>query len=341
MPSAHIHNPRARIQLRSRTLEVRGPVVDDHGNDTGDLLLREIPLRDLERMSITEGVSFTSAALAAMMRADIPINLFSYNGRFLGAFRPAGPPNGRSRLTHYQRNLDPGFCLEIARRLVDAKILNQVRVIQRLATNRGQPGATAREAAMLKAHRASVATVGHIDEVRGHEGAAAAAYFGAWARFLPAEFPFERRSTRPPLNPVNACISFGATLIYQEMAGFLQSHGLDAALGCLHATEDGRWSLALDLIEPFRPALVEALAVDLFSRRMLGAGCFEERNGGVYLNASGRKKFLLQYEKRMDREFMSEQLAHRTSLRQQLEEQALQFKRALTDVRQFEPFLMN
>jgi hypothetical protein len=98
-----------------------------------------------------------------------------------------------------------------------------------------------------------------LDELRGYEGAATARYFSAWARFLPGEFPFERRSTRPPLNPVNACISFGSTLLYNEFAALCHARGLDPALGLLHATEDGRWSLPLDLLEPFRPALVEAL----------------------------------------------------------------------------------
>jgi CRISP-associated protein Cas1 len=170
-----------------------------------------------------------------------------------------------------------------------------------------------------------------LDELRGYEGASTARYFQAWAAFLPEDFPFERRSTRPPLNPVNACISFGATLLYSEAVAFLHAHGLDPALGLLHATEDGRWSLALDLLEPFRPALVEALALDLFSHQILNANHFEPRNGGTYLNEEGRKKFFFQYERRMERQFLSEAAGHRTTLRQQLEHQAVMYKAALED----------
>jgi CRISPR-associated protein Cas1 len=188
---------------------------------------------------------------------------------------------------------------------------------------------------------ASLKQSGTIDELRGYEGAATARYFQQWAGFLPADFPFERRSTRPPLNPVNACVSFGATLVYSEAVSFIHAHGLDPALGLLHATEDGRWSLALDLIEPFRPVLVEALALDLFSHQVLNPGHFEPKNGGVYLNEEGRKKFFLQYERRMERQFMSECAGHRTTLRQQLENQAVMFKAALEDAARFEPFLMN
>ena len=140
---------------------------------------------------------------------------------------------------------------------------------------------------------------------------------------------------------MNACISFGATLLYQESVAFLHAHGLDPALGLLHATEDGRWSLALDLIEPFRPALVEALALDLFTHQILGHDHFEPNQGGIYLNDEGRKRFFLQYERRMERQFMSEAVGHRTTLRQQLEQQAVDLKAALEDPARFEPFLIN
>jgi CRISPR-associated protein Cas1 len=99
--------------------------------------------------------------------------------------------------------------------------------------------------------------------------------------------------------------------------------------------------LALDLIEPFRPALVESLALDLFSHEMLNVNCFEPKNDGTYLNEDGRRRFLLQFERRMERQFMSECAGHRTSLRQQLENQAVQFKAALEQTGKFEPFLMN
>jgi CRISPR-associated protein Cas1 len=87
--------------------------------------------------------------------------------------------------------------------------------------------------------------------------------------------------------------------------------------------------------------LVEALTLDLFSHDMLGPSHFEPKNDGVYLNDDGRRKFILQYERRMERQFMSECAGHRTNLRQQIENQAVMFKRTLEDQAQFEPFLMN
>ena len=364
MPTACINQQNCRVSLKSERLEVFGH------NEAADRdeLLRQIPIRDLDRLIIAESVQITSQALAALLRANIPMNVLGWNGQFLGGFLPAQNSHGLARLRQYRRTLDPAFGLQMAGRIVTAKIYNQRRVLQRLGASRiadcglqienpATPEPADAQSAICNSHSAmdspqsaitwldalfaSLKRSETIDELRGYEGAATARYFQAWASFLPPQFPFERRSTRPPLNPVNACISFGATLLYSEAVAFLHAHGLDPALGLLHTTEDGRWSLALDLIEPFRPVLVEALALDLFSHQILNADHFEPRNGGVYLNDEGRKKFFLQYERRMERQFLSECVEHRTTLRQQLEQQAVMFKAALEEAEKFEPFLMN
>ena len=356
MPTAAINQHGCRVSLKSERLEVFGR----NEATQRDEVLRVIPIRDLDRLSIAESVQITSQALAALLRASIPVSVLGCGGQFLGGFLPAHNSHGLARLRQYQRTLDAPFGLQMAGRIITAKLYNQRRVLQRLTASRPDVGQTsalagpdvvpAPQSALrtpqsaldwLDAIFASLRTSQSIDELRGYEGASTARYFQAWASFLPAPFPFERRSTRPPLNAVNACISFGATLLYAEAVAFIHAHGLDPALGLLHTTENGRWSLALDLIEPFRPVLVEALALDLFSHQILNADHFEPRNGGVYLNEPGRKKYILQYERRMERQFLSECVEHRTTLRQQLEQQAVLYKAALADPATFQPFLMN
>ena len=355
MPTACLNQPDVRVHLCSERLEVHGrnPETDR------DELLREIPLRDLDRLIVSESVHFTPSAMGEILRRGIPIQFFSWSGQFLGNFLPAQNHHGLARLRQYQRTLDADFALQMSGRIITAKIYNQRRVIQRLAASRfdceAAPGSEGgskaineglkteaqKTLAWLDSIFTSLKQSRTIDELRGYEGASTARYFQTWAGFLPEEFPFERRSTRPPRNSVNACISFGSTLLYNEAVAFIHAHGLDPALGLLHATEDGRWSLALDLIEPFRPVFVEALALDLFSHQILNAKHFEPKNGGVYLNEEGRKKYFLQYERRMERQFMSESAGHRTTLRQQLEAQAVMYKSALEEPEKFEPFLMN
>ncbi len=340
MPTAAILHPEARVRLHREHLEIVGR---DETSPDADTLLREIPLRDLERLVLADSVQITSQAVGAVLRRDIPVVWLGGSDQFLGSFLPATPAHGRARLGQYQKTLDSAFCLQIAGRIVAAKLYNQRRLLQRVQANRPDQPNPELKATLdwLEALLAQLARARDIPELMGFEGTAAARYFQHWATFLPENFPFERRSTRPPHNPVNACISFGATLLYHEVLAACQVHGLDPALGCLHATEDGRWSLALDLMEPFRPCFVEALALDCFSHQILNQGHFEARNGGCYLNEAGRRKFLLQYERRMERQFLSEHTGHRTTLRQQVDQQATLFKAALENLDRFEPFLMN
>lgn len=330
MPTVCINTPGAKVRLVSERLEVHAPQ---------ETTVKTIPIRDIDRVIIQEGVQISSEVMAALFRADVPLAMLGWNGRFLGGFQPCSNAHGSWRLKHYQAVLDPAFVLTLSGRVVTAKIYNQRRVVQRMAANRGEDATLALDAMGAILNDCSRSTT--VDELRGYEGAASARYFAAWANFLPEAFPFERRSTRPPQNPVNACISFGATLLYHEMVSFLHAHGLDPALGMLHTTEDGRWSLALDLMEPFRPVLVEALALDVFTHQILSQKHFRPHEGGIYLNDEGRARFIVQYERRMERQFMSECAGHRTTLRQQLEAQASQFKAALVDLGKFEPFLMN
>jgi CRISPR-associated endonuclease Cas1 len=334
MPSVCINTPGTKIRLVSERLEIQG-----QDTETKTTVLRVIPIRDVDRLIMQESVQISSEALSALLRQDIPVALVGWNGQYLGGFQPCAPAQGAWRVRQYQASLDSDFTLVMAGRIVAAKIYNQRRVLQRMAANRAEDITSALDYLGSLINDSSKAT--SVDELRGYEGAAAARYFSQWAAFLPEAFPFERRSTRPPLNPVNACISFGATLLYNEMVSFIHCHGLDPALGLLHTTEDRRWSLALDLLEPFRPVLVEALALDVFTHQILNAKHFRPHEGGIYLNDEGRAKFIVQYERRMERQFMSESVGHRTTLRQQLEAQAIQFKSSLADPAKFEPFLMN
>jgi len=335
MPTACLNTPGHRLRLASARLEVHGR----HPDTGNECCLRHIPLHDLDRLLVHEGVQISSEALAEVLRRSIPVVIMAHEGRSLGHFTPTGNAHGTWRLRQYQRTLDADFVLPHAGRIVAAKLYNQRRVLQRLAANRKTD--ISDHANYLAGLLADCARVSSLDELRGLEGAAAARYFQVWASFLPSAFPFGRRSTRPPLNPVNACLSYGSTLLYHEVTAALHAVGLDPALGLLHTTQDDRWSLALDLMEPFRPVLTEALALDLFSHQILNATHFEPRNGGIYLNKDGRARFLLQYERRIERQFMAECLGHRSTLRQILNATASQYKASLDQPEKFEPFLMN
>jgi CRISP-associated protein Cas1 len=337
MPSAWIETPSAIIRLHSERLEVTLPPDTTTSTTTPPV---DIPLAELDRLIVAEDVRLTFPALCETLRRGIPVIIHDWRGNLLGSVMPPDSAHAQLRTQQYQRSLDPAFQARITRPLVQAKIRNQRRLVGRLNATRPRP-----EIAPLLDRMAAVLNdterAPDVATLRGLEGAAAALYWSAWAAFLPPEFPFERRSTRPPHNAVNAVLGYLSSILYGECLAACHRRGLDPGIGHLHVTANGRWSLPLDLMEPFRPAILEATALRLFTHHMLSPPDFEQRQGGVYLTASGRKIVIEQYEKRTSREFHSEHVGHRTTLRQQVEATVLSHRMALEDPAVFRPFIMN
>ena len=336
MPSMFLTTPGARASLISERLHIETP--PKNGVDTP--FSRDIPLLEIEQLVIHETVQISTAALAELMRRSVPVVLASSDANVLGICLPPAR-NRMGRLAHYRRSEEADFALALAIGWVEAKILNCRRVLQRLAANREDVEITA-ELLALSQLAESCRQARSLDTLRGYEGTAAGRYFECYASFFPSEIPFERRSRRPPHNAPNAVLSYAYTLLAAEAEAHLHTIGLDPALGFYHQPVDARASLALDIIEPFRAPLADAMALDLFSHGTLSRTAhFESRNGGIYLNIEGRRRFFVAFERRMEREFTSDQHGSRTSLRRELHRQCLLLKKAITDGEPFEPFLMN
>lgn len=296
-------------------------------------------MEEIERLVLGEKIQITSPALRELLRRGVPVCLFDGRSQLLGSFEPCGPAHAAARLRQYRAVTDPAFALAAARRLVESKIANGRRLLQRLEAN--HPRLDAADLTRMTALQTEAGCVKGLDELRGVEGAAANLFYQLWAAFLPADFPFERRSRRPPHNAVNACLSYIATLLYGECLSACHAAGLDPGLGCLHAVEDGRWALPLDLMEPFRPVLVESLTLRLFAWRVLTGEQFEQRDGGVFLNTEGRRRLWEHYEQRLNREFFSEHAGCRTTLRTRIAQSPVHFKTCLEQPELFSPFRLN
>lgn len=138
-------------------------------------------------------------------------------------------------------------------------------------------------------------------EIMGLEGASAHAYFQAWTAVLDPELRFTGRNRRPPLDVVNSALSFGYAVLLSEAVSALAAAGLEPAIGFLHTEHDGRPSLALDLIEEFRPLVVDQVVMEALRRHRLRVehGRHDEDRGGILLTSAGREVVLDGYERRM------------------------------------------
>ena len=335
MPVAYLTTPGLRITVSGEHLVVDPPEYPETRDRSPR---RTIPLFDLEQVVVDATVHAPIRTVHALLERGIPL-LFVQNGHF-----PAGQALPLVRATHVlaeqlDRMRDPGPTLTWARAVVMAKVNNQRRVLQRLASNRTQAPAAAVD--WLGRQDREIAACTGFDRLRGLEGAAAGQYFEALSLYFPPELPFERRSRRPPHNPPNALLSFLYTLLTQELTLHLRAIGLEPGWGFLHETADGRPALSLDLLEPFRAPVADALSLDLLNHRRLRLEDFEYRDGGCFLRAASRRTLYGAFEDRMEREFLLEQYGHRTCLRQILKDQCAQIKAAIVEDKPFTPYLMN
>ena len=203
----------------------------------------------------------------------------SYHGTLIGA----------NRGTHASRLLaqvaltgDQARRVHLAGALISAKIRGQIHVLTRIA-RRDEAAYVADTTAHMHAWRRSLAGVRSLDENMGIEGACSNAYFDALAACVPADVTFNGRSRRPPRDLPNAALSCGYAILLTECVGALHAPGLEPSLGIAHAPTDKRPSLALDLMEQFRPLLVDQTVMALLCTRTLRPehGVREAEDGGV------------------------------------------------------------
>ncbi|HEX3528091.1 MAG TPA: type I-C CRISPR-associated endonuclease Cas1c [Thermoanaerobaculia bacterium] len=251
----------------------------------------------------------------------VAVSFLTENGRFLA--RVQGPVSGNVllRREQYRRADDDSGAAGITRSLLAAKIANSRTVIQRALRDRPQsPGVeTLRSAAMvLGQHLDSLREGIPLDGLRGIEGNAARLYFEVFDELITQQkedFFFRERSRRPPLDNVNALLSFLYTLLCHDCAAALESVGLDPAVGFLHRDRPGRPSLALDLMEEFRAVLADRLALSLINLQQIrGDGFSRGETGGVMMDEATRKKVLVEYQKRKQEEIVHPFLGEKTTV---------------------------
>jgi CRISPR-associated protein Cas1 len=209
------------------------------------------------------------------------------------------------RREQYRMADDAEITRKIAANIVAGKLANSRLVMSRAIRDHGERI----DAASIRSSSASIDRL--MDElphavdgdgVRGIEGMAAAEYFSVFNHFIvdqKKDFCFHDRNRRPPLDPVNALLSFVYTLLSHDVRSAIETVGLDPAVGFLHRDRPGRPGLALDLMEEFRPVIADRLVLSLINRRQVGPQGFKQaENGAVVMDDATRKTVLVEYQNR-------------------------------------------
>lgn len=279
-----------------------------------------VPVHTLSSIVCFGQVSCSPFLMALCADAGVSMAFLTENGRFLA--RVQGPISGNVllRRKQYQWADRPECAASIAFSVVRAKVANCRQNLLRSA--RDSSDSKARDALERTALRLlrllnDIKPSAPVETVRGYEGEAARTYFEAFDHMIlvaKENFFFNGRSRRPPLDNVNALLSFLYTLLTHDVASALESVGLDPGVGYLHTDRPGRPSLALDLVEELRPVLADRLALTLINRRQVtSAGFSRTPSGGITMNDETRREVLIAYQKRKQEELLHPFLKERIS----------------------------
>ncbi|NEG95719.1 type I-C CRISPR-associated endonuclease Cas1 [Bifidobacterium sp. SMB2] len=271
----------------------------------GESLLGRIPLRSLESIMCFSYKGASPGLMGKCAEFGVGLSFFSPQGRYYCSILGEKNRNVLLRREQFRFADDENEALTFAQSFIVGKIYNCRWVLERTKRDhalRVNSERIAGQSEKLRQALLNVRDCSSIDELRGVEGLAAKDYFFTFDDLIlrnKDDFFFQERSRRPPLDRMNALLSFIYALLTSDCVAALQGVGLDPYVGFLHADRPGRASLALDLVEEFRPAIADRFALTLVNTGKIKPAQFEIReNGGVFLTEGGRKSVLAAWQKR-------------------------------------------
>lgn len=318
--------------MRTVYVRTQGAVVHRRGQrlviTRQNQLLEDIPLLHVQQLVLIGNVQLTTQAAAALLQNEIDVVFLSQGLKFRGRLMATGSKFAELRHAQLKVMSDETRTLEIARSVVGGKLTNQRVYLQRqlAGLKRGDAGnALLKGVSGIAAMREAALQTQSIDSLRGYEGKAAADYFGAIKALLDPGWGFQGRAYHPAPDPVNSALSLGYSLVLKDTIAAVQIVGLDPYIGFFHVIEYARPSLALDVMEEFRPILVDAVVLELINRHELTPADFTRtgRQDRPYeMSNRGMDVILRAYEDRLETSVRhpvsGDQISYRRCIEQQV-----------------------
>jgi CRISP-associated protein Cas1 len=264
-----------------------------------------VPIHQLDGLAVFGGVHVTPAAMALCTEHNVAVSFLTESGRMVARVDASGSGNVLLRREQFRAADDAAKRAAVSRAVVAGKIHNARNLLLRSARDGTDPAdrqALGAAAERLAGSLPNLGSATDADAVRGYEGDAARVYFQVFPHLLRHDrdaFTPNGRTRRPPLDRMNALLSFLYGLLRHDCSAALQAAGLDPSVGFLHVDRPGRPGLALDLMEEFRPLIADRVALALVNRQQISAEGFVIRDGGgVELTDTTRRTVIAEYQKR-------------------------------------------
>ena len=301
----------------------------------------EVPIREVEIILLFGNINLSTPVIATCLESQINVLFLSPSGRYKGHLSNIEASNLNIELLQYQYHSNLEFKLNISKAIILGKLINSKQLLLRLYRQRKNP-IVQNAISGITSDLETLDSVNNIDSLRGYEGISSARYFPAWGQLITnSDFEFSQRHRQPPTDPINALLSFGYTLLFNNVLSFIIAEGLSPYFGNFHYGEKKKTYLAFDLMEEFRSPIVDSLVISLINKSIFKVEDFERRGSdrGVYLIDQSRRIFLDQFEARMNELIFHPVIQSHISYREVIQLQVRLYKRCLVSSTVYKPFI--
>lgn len=264
-------------------------------------ILKEVSLEKVDNIVLVGNISITSPLSVELLEREIPVNWLSSTGKFYGRLEPTTRVNITRQREQFRHSDNIEFSLNLSKNFISGKVKNCQVVLRRYNRNFDYIDVS-ENIEELKRYIIKISEAETVEQLLGFEGNCAKLYFQSLGKMVKEDFKFEKRTRRPPKDKFNCLLSFGYTLLLYEIYTAIVNKGLNPYCSFLHKIRNGHPALASDLIEEWRPTIVDSLVMNLVQTKVITSEHFLPRNeetGGVYLTKEGLKIFIRKFEERL------------------------------------------
>lgn len=304
----------------------------------------EVPIQEVERVLVFGNSQLTNSVISTCLEAQIPVVYLSQIGKYKEHIWSAESVDLNLVTNQFERRQDNYFKIKVAREIVRGKLSNSKQLLLRLNRKRQIPEVVEAIAGIDRDLRSlcDPEIICTIDKIRGFEGSSAARYFPALGRLIASPgFALHARLRHPPKDAMNSLLSFGYTLLCNNVLSLLLAEGLNPYLGNLHGAERQEAYLAFDMMEEFRSPVVDTLVMQLVNQKVIKHTDFDLSSDrpGIYLSDAARRVFLQHFEERMTTKIAHPDIQETVSYRRAIHLQIQRYKRSLLSDVPYEAFL--
>jgi len=295
--------------------------------------LLDVPFIKIDGVVVLGRATLSPAVISELLNRHIPLSFLTANGKYLGRLEPELTKNIFVRKAQWSAAGESPKSLHIVQEIVRGKLKNYRTNLMRRRRDYSDFSLD-KDIEKIEQAMEPIKTTLNINSLRGLEGAGSAAYFGAFNKLIKdSEFQFEHRVRRPPTDPVNSLLSFGYALLRHDIQSAVNIVGFDPYLGYLHFDHYGRPSLALDMMEEFRPLVVDAVVLSAINQKRITVKDFvtEPISNAVSLTQDGLKIFLRLYEEKKQSKFKHPVLQKQCTYQESFEIQSRLLAKYLMD----------